>query len=164
MMSQEELDFKQLEPSRFGSIDPAPAGNEKSISDLSSTLCDEDERMFIRMRALFSLRNIEGEDAVDGLIDGFSSSSALLKHKITYVLGQMQNPHAVPALIDRLSDIEEDAIVRHEAAEALGAIGDQKARPALEEFESDPSIVVSQSCEVALDLLNWITSESFEYE
>ena len=32
----------------------------------------------------------------------------------------MQDSYAVDALISRLSDVSEDAIVRHEAAEALG--------------------------------------------
>ena len=45
-------------------------------------------------------------------------------------------------------------MVRHEAAEALGAIGDRSARPVLEKFLSDPLPEVSESCEVALDLLS----------
>ena len=45
-------------------------------------------------------------------------------------------------------------MVRHEAAEALGAIGDRAARPVLEEFLLDELPEVSESCEVALDLLD----------
>ena len=79
------------------------------------------------MRALFALRNIGGNDSVEALAAAFSSSSALLKHEIAYVMGQMQDSAAVPHLIDRLEDFEEDVMVRHEAAEALGAIGDRTA-------------------------------------
>jgi deoxyhypusine monooxygenase len=104
-----------------------------------------------------------GAEAIDALIAGFSSSSVLLKHEIAYVLGQMQDSHAVDALITRLSDNSEDSIVRHEAAEALGAIGDMRCMPCLMQFVNDESIVVSQSCEVAIDLLNWVNSDSFEY-
>ena len=37
----------------------------------------------------------------------------------------MQDDNAVPHLISRLEDLEEDVMVRHEAAEALGAIGNR---------------------------------------
>ena len=75
----------------------------------------------------------------------------------------MQDPYAVDALIDRLSDLDEDVMVRHEAAEALGAIGDLRSMSVLEEFIDDESIVVSESCEVAIDLLNWVNSNRLDY-
>ena len=90
--------------SEFGSVDPAPASDNKAVANLRKTLCDEQERMFQRMRALFALRNIGGRDAVESLAAAFDSSSALLKHEIAYVLGQMQDDHAVPHLISRLED------------------------------------------------------------
>ena len=58
-------------------------------------LCDEEEKMFQRMRALFALRNIGGKDSVDALAAAYESRSALLKHEIAYVMGQMQDSHAV---------------------------------------------------------------------
>ena len=119
--------------------------------------------MFVRMRALFTLRNIGGTEAIDGLVFGFSSSLELLKHEIAYVLGQMQDSYAADALISRLSDVSEDAIVRHEAAEALGAIGDLRCMSTMNKFVEDESVIVSQSCEVAIDLLNWVNSDIFEY-
>ncbi len=158
-----DINRKRPVPSSFGSVDPAPASIELSTEKSRHLLCDESERMFIRMRALFSLRNIGGPEAIDGLVAGFSSSSALLKHEIAYVLGQMQDSYAVDALISRLSDVDEDDIVRHEAAEALGAIGDIRCIPTLMKFLEDESNVVSQSCEVAIDLLNWVNSDTLEY-
>ena len=110
--------------------------------------------MFLRMRALFSLRNNRSPEAVDALCAAFSSNSALLRHELAYVLGQMQSPLAVPTLISILSDSREHVMVRHEAAEALGAIGDRSARPVLQEFLQDELPEVSESCEVALDLLD----------
>ncbi len=149
--------------SPFDSVDPAPPSPVREVGELRSTLCDESAKMFERMRALFALRNIGGNDAVDALAAAFDSNSALLKHEIAYVLGQMQNNHAVPTLIDRLEDQGEDLMVRHEAAEALGAIGDRTAIETLSKFVNDTEPVISESCEVALDLLEWVQSREFEY-
>ncbi len=155
--------MERPERSEFDSVDPAPPSDEKNIQTLRESLCDEQERMFLRMRALFSLRNIGGKNAVDALAAAFLSDSALLKHEIAYVMGQMQDSSAVPHLIDRLSDMEEDVMVRHEAAEALGAIGDRVAMATLEEFVNDESIVVAESCEVAIDLLEYVSSKRLDY-
>ena len=149
--------------SEFGSVDPAPASDGLVLGKLRASLCDEDERMFHRMRALFALRNIGGKDSVDALAAAFDSSSALLKHEIAYVLGQMQDDHAVPHLINRLEDLGEDVMVRHEAAEALGAIGNRVAMSTLEKFAEDDEIVVAESCEVAIDLMNWVSSDRLDY-
>lgn len=152
------------EISEFDSVDPAPASETLSVPSLRSTICDEGERMFQRMRALFALRNIGGVDAIEALAAAYSSKSALLKHEIAYVMGQMQDPAAVPHLINRLEDRGEDLMVRHEAAEALGAIGDRTALATLEKFVDDPEPVVAESCEVAMDLLEYVASKSLDYE
>ena len=149
--------------SEFGSVDPAPASDGLAVEKLRASLCNEEERMFQRMRALFALRNIGGKDSVDALAAAFDSSSALLKHEIAYVLGQMQDDHAVPHLINRLEDLGEDVMVRHEAAEALGAIGNRVAMSTLEKFAEDDEIVVAESCEVAIDLMNWVSSDRLDY-
>jgi len=151
------------EVSEFESVDPAPASREGDVPRLRSSICDEEERMFQRMRALFALRNIGGGDSIEALAAAFTSKSALLKHEIAYVMGQMQDSRAVPHLIDRLRDMDEDVMVRHEAAEALGAIGDRTALGVLEEFKDDQDIVVAESCEVALDLLEWVSSKKLNY-
>ena len=157
------MESRQPDTSEFGSVDPAPPSELVSIGSLRETLCNEEERMFLRMRALFALRNIGGNEAIDSLAAAFNSASALLKHEIAYVMGQMQNSHAVHHLIERLEDKDEDVMVRHEAAEALGAIGDRTALETLEMFRYDTEIVVAESCEVAIDLLEWISGERFDY-
>ncbi len=151
------------ERSEFDSVDPAPPSSERSVAELRTILCNENEKMFQRMRALFALRNIGGTDSVDALAAAYDSKSALLKHEIAYVMGQMQDPHAVPHLIERLEDGEEDVMVRHEAAEALGAIGDRTALDVLERFVDDDEVVIAESCEVALDLLEWVASKRLDY-
>ena len=150
------------EVSEFGSVDPAPPSESSDIQTLRDTLCSEDAKMFLRMRALFALRNFGGPEAVHALASAFESESALLKHEIAYVLGQMQNDAAVPFLIERLEDLGEDVMVRHEAAEALGAIGNRGALATLEKFIGDEEIDVSESCEVAIDLLNWVSRSNIE--
>ena len=147
------------EVSEFGSVDPAPASDGGKVSEWRMLICNEEERMFTRMRALFALRNFGGSEAIDALAAAFSSESALLKHEIAYVMGQMQDPYAVPSLIDRLSDHDEDLMVRHEAAEALGAIGDRAAIDTLTAYKDDPEPVISESWEVAIGLLKWVESK-----
>ena len=142
------------EVSEFGSVDPAPPSDEKDVEYLKQVLNDETERMFVRMRSVFALRNVGGKEAVEALCSGFSSASALLRHELAYVLGQMQDARALPALNRRLEDLGEHVMVRHEAAEAMGAIGNRNSREILNRFLNDPLIEVAESCEVALDLLN----------
>ncbi|KAF9588053.1 hypothetical protein IFM89_007294 [Coptis chinensis] len=51
-------------------------------------------------------------------------------------------------------------MVRHEAAEALGSIADSQSVELLEEFAKDVEPIVSQSCEVALSMLEFENLES----
>jgi deoxyhypusine monooxygenase len=155
-------DVRVPQVSQYGSVDPAPPSPSASLSELTNRLCDENLPMFQRMRAVFSLRNERSNEACLALCEGFSSKSALLRHEIAYVLGQMQNSAALPSLIERLEDDQEHVMVRHEAAEAMGAIGDRTVLPILKKFSLDPLPEVSESCIVALDLLAWVDGAEFE--
>jgi HEAT repeat protein len=68
---------------------------------------------------------------------GLADDSALLRHEICYVLGQLRKAKAIPVLVNLL-EVDRDVMVRHEAAEALGAIAD----PALLEKEQLDHIVM----------------------
>ena len=105
------------------------------------------------MRAVFSLRNINSPESVEIQGVAFAAESALLRHEVAYVMGQMQNIAALPHLISRLEDHNEHVMVRHEAAEALGAIGEQSIKGILQHYTSDNSVEVSEPCIVALQLL-----------
>ena len=155
------LDTKSSKPdvSEYGSVDPAPPSKVQNIAKLESILVDESMRMFERMRVVFTLRNINSSESIDALSKGFKSGSALLRHEIAYVMGQMQNNHALPILENVLSDEDEHVMVRHEAAEALGAIGDIRAKNTLEMYLEHNLPEISESCEVALDLLAHHNSE-----
>ena len=52
-------------------------------------------------------------------------------------------------------------MVRHEAAEAMGAIGDMSVKYILEKHITDSNPEVSESCEVALDLLAWCNTDEW---
>ena len=87
------------EVSEYGSVDPAPASKSMDIGHMKSILFDDSARMFERMRVVFKFRNIRTVDSCLALCEAFSTDSALLRHELAYVLGQMQMDEALPALI-----------------------------------------------------------------
>lgn len=153
----------QEDSSPYTSIDPAPPAPTKSASELRDVLLNESLSLFDRYRAMFTLRNLGTEEAALALADGLRCSSALFRHEIGYVLGQLQHPAVVPALCAALERPGENAMVRHEAAEALGSIGRQECVSVLQRYQGDEERVVKESCEVALDMLQYENSEQFQY-
>ncbi|KAJ7505200.1 armadillo-type protein [Mycena galericulata] len=162
----------------YASIDPAPptsgllAGTPKpediskaGILSLKEKLLDTRLSLFERYRAMFALRNIGTPAAVDALAAGFSDDSALFKHEIAFVFGQLLSAHSVPALLQVLQNSQESEMVRHEAAEALGGIGTPEVLPHLKEWmaREDAPLVVRQSCEVAIDMWEHENSDEFQY-
>lgn len=127
---------------------------------------------------MFALRDYGGaqRDAVRALADGFGDSSALFRHEIAYIFGQLSSPHSIPSLLRVLRDDAEEEMVRHEAAEALGGIAsdgaDEDIDPAddklpeggvltiLREWavKSDAPQVVRESCQVAIDMWEYENS------
>ena len=69
----------------------------------------------------------------------------------------------MPALVVCLRDTEEMAMVRHEAAEALGSIGVEEGEEILREFEADAERIVRESCVVARDMWEFERSGELEY-
>ena len=68
-------------------------------------------------------------------------------------MGQIRDRSACPVLTAVLSDERDDAMVRHEAAEALGAIGDAGAVCVLEKYARDPVPEVADTCKISLELI-----------
>lgn len=64
---------------------------------------------------------------------------------------------AVPFLRRVLEDLEEDPMCRHEAAEALGALGDEGSLEILRRMRDDTgeSKVVRETCEIAVERIEW---------
>ena len=142
----------------YSSVDPAPphpSHADLPWKDLGDILCDSDQPLFERYRAMFSLRNRGGKDAVLQLCRALVEdiSSALLRHEVAYVLGQLQHPASVEALEESLRREDEHQMVRHESAEALGAIDGrwEDVERILSEFLEDKNDAVRESCLVALD-------------
>ncbi|KAF8574314.1 ARM repeat-containing protein [Ramaria rubella] len=125
-----------------------------------------------RFRALFTLKSFGksvavveddvpvSDAAIRIIAQGFSDSSALLKHELAYVLGQMGNLHAVPVLEQVLGDMQQDSMVRHEAAEALGALSSTNSEPVLRRYLNDEERCVRETCEIALARIEWAKTQS----
>jgi len=151
------------EGSAFASIDPAPPSSKTNVEYLKKRLLDPSLSMFKRYKAMFALRELGTKEAVLALTEGFNDSSALFRHELAYVLGQVQHQAAVPKLSQVLSNTGEHGMVRHEAAEALGAIASEETQPLLQHFLKDEKAVVRESCIVALDICDYVQSDDFEY-
>ncbi|KAI6114434.1 Deoxyhypusine hydroxylase [Pisolithus sp. B1] len=133
----------------YTSVDPAPPSSKL----LSGAPRSED----LDDATIHTLRN--------ALAAGFSDDSALFKHEIAFVFGQLLSPHAVPALLKVLEDTSESDMVRHEAAEALGGIATPEVLPHLKEWmtREDAPTVVRESCQVAIDMWEYENSDQFQY-
>jgi deoxyhypusine monooxygenase len=145
--------------------DPAPPFNFKqeaysSVEKIKTILHNESESLFNRYRALFTLREFDNEEAVQALCDCFNKNlktrfSPLFKHEVSFILGQMceKAKSALEFLELVLKDEEEDPIVRHETALTLGEI--TKSKTLLEEYTKHKNQLISESCEIALDFVDY---------
>lgn len=161
--------------SDFASIDPAPpmpGQNETpSIPELKATLLDISLPLFKRYRAMFALRDLASPPdlptavpAVQALAAGLKDPSALFRHEIAFVFGQLSHPASISSLVVALSDVKEASMVRHEAAEALGSLGDEEGvEDVLKRFLDDPEQVVRDSIIVALDMAEFERNGEMEY-
>lgn len=99
---------------------------------------------------MFTLRNLGAAEVLAECL-AKDTTSAVLRHELAFVLGQMENDVAVSALVKNLADLAEHPMVRHESAIALGTIGGDVAKQGLTEFVGDTDEMVADSCRVALD-------------
>jgi len=158
--------------SDFASIDPAPPSEQsESIENLQKSLLDTKLPLFLRYRAMFSLRDLASPPdlptaipAVHALAKGFADPSALFRHEIAFVFGQLSHPASIPALTAALGNLEEASMVRHEAAEALGSLGEEDGvEDILKQFLNDKEQVVRDSVIVALDMAEFEKTGEVEY-
>ncbi|XP_055636875.1 deoxyhypusine hydroxylase [Toxorhynchites rutilus septentrionalis] len=160
-LRNKEKEFIDNNP--YASVDPTPPAMTTDVTELQNTLMDETETLFNRYRAMFSLRNLRTEESVLALATGLKGQSALFRHEVAFVLGQLQEPCSVPFLAENLQDVGENEMVRHECAEALGAIATEECTRILNEYLKDDKRVVKESCEVALDMCEYENSPEFQY-
>ncbi|KAI9580872.1 hypothetical protein GQX74_013420 [Glossina fuscipes] len=149
----------------YASVDPSPPiDNYKSLEELKSVYLDTKRSLFDRYRAMFSLRNERSKESVLALAEGLKDSSALFRsHEVAFVLGQLQDPCSIKYLKTNLEDPLENEMVRHECAEALGAIATEECIDILNRYASDDKRVVKESCEIALDMCEYENSPEFQY-
>jgi deoxyhypusine monooxygenase len=120
---------------------------------------------------MFALRDLSSPPdlptavpAVQALARGFTDPSALFRHEIAFVFGQLSHPASIPSLTEALSNTNEASMVRHEAAEALGSLGDEDGvEDTLRKFLNDPEQVVRDSVVVALDMAEFEKNGEMEY-
>lgn len=137
--------------------------NPAQMAALRATLLDTagTTPLHERFRALFMLKAVGGDEVVNIISEGLADPSALLKHELAYVLGQMGNPKAIPTLENVLNNPtgEHCSMVRHEAAEALGALSSESSLPLLRKYLKDDSREVRETCEVAIGKIEWDHSD-----
>ncbi|KAK4693247.1 deoxyhypusine monooxygenase, partial [Lecanoromycetidae sp. Uapishka_2] len=167
--------LERIRNSNFTSIDPAPPlaqeTHQHSIPELQAKLLDTRLPLFDRYRAMFALRDLSSPPdlptavpAVKALASGFADPSALFRHEIAFVFGQLSHPASIPSLVETLGNSKEESMVRHEAAEALGSLGDEEGvEDILKGFLDDPEQVVRESVLVALDMAEFEKNGEMEY-
>ena len=144
---------------------------QSSVAELEKALMDTTNQLFLRYRAMFALRDLASPPdlptavpAVLALAKGLADESALFRHEIAFVFGQLSHPASIPALTAALSNLEEASMVRHEAAEALGSLGEEEGvEETLLKFLHDKEKVVRESVIVALDMAEYEKSAETEY-
>jgi deoxyhypusine monooxygenase len=144
---------------------------QQTVEELEKALMDTESPLFVRYRAMFALRDLASPPdlptavpAVHALAKGFADDSALFRHEIAFVFGQLSHPASIPALTAALSNLGEASMVRHEAAEALGSLGEEEGvEETLKKFLHDKEKVVRESVIVALDMAEYEKSDDAEY-
>jgi deoxyhypusine monooxygenase len=151
----------------FESIDPAPSTKKPSkeeVAAISALLLDPSLPLFDRYKAMFSLRNNGSKAAVVALCKGLLDPSPLFRHEVAYVLGQLSHAASVEALKVAVLNPEEHEMVRHEAAEALGAIGTMECVEFLRNYLDNDTNMLKESCQVALDVVDYWNKEDMKNE
>jgi len=119
-----------------------------TFGEICAALKDPTRSIEDRYRALFFAKSSK-ESMCEVLLQALDiQTSILLRHEIAYVLGQIGDQKAVARLRTILLDETEDEIVRHEAAEALGAL-----RVHCSDIErlQDANTPIGQTCIIALE-------------
>jgi deoxyhypusine monooxygenase len=145
--------------------DDKSEADDSVIASLRTILTSETQPLARRFRALFSLKHLASANpptdqtlpAIEAIAAALTSPSALLKHELAYCLGQTRNHAAVTHLQNVLKDVQEDPMCRHEAAEALGALGDESSLQLLKDCrdKEGEEIVVKETCEIAVERIEW---------
>jgi deoxyhypusine monooxygenase len=96
------------------------------LTELSSVLQDPKASLDSRFRCLFALKGVasaspdQTKEVIGIIAKAFENNdSALLKHELAYVLGQIQSEDAIGCLEEVLKTESEHPMVRHEVSRSL---------------------------------------------
>ena len=103
----------------------------------------------LRASALCAMGRTCNSDWLSILLQELSSPSAQLRFEAARACAELEADDAVPRLIELTRD--DDAQVRLVAVEALGRIGGNEAKQALQECRDSPDDAMSEAAEDALD-------------
>lgn len=135
----------------------------RTIEELDEILCNPEETIQKRFRAMFEVRGLQNPKAVETMIKCFNlePKSDLLRHEVAYCLGQMntrkENCDIIEPFLQKvLEERKHSSIVIHETVEALGNLSPDNTREILAKFDEEKDdMIVKETCELALDLTNW---------
>ncbi|KAK6588297.1 4xEZ_heat domain protein [Cryptosporidium xiaoi] len=152
-VSKNELTPKLMLPGC--AIKPVDGGEYQSFNIYSKEkirdiLLNREADISSKIRCLFFGRFHGDEESSEILIKSLSySDSVLYRHEVLYVLGQMGLKSPLDHLYNILGDINEHPMVRHEAGEAIAAIGDISSIDIIEKYLNDDSPAVRETCYLA---------------
>lgn len=160
-LDKNRLFYKTNDPAPpFNFLSQEPNNKFKDIEYIREILHDESAPIYDRYRALFTLREFNNEKAVEILCECFDKKykgkfTPLFRHEISFILGQMCTvaKKALNMLEVVLQDEEEDPIVRHETALALGEI--TQSKDLLLKYSKHDNQLIRESCEIALDFVDY---------
>ena len=160
-LNKDKLFYKTNDPAApFNFLSEKKENLYKDIEYIKKILHDENETIYNRYRALFTLREFNSERAVQIMCECFDKQysgkfSPLFKHEVSFILGQMCGvaKKALNMLEIVLQDEQEDPIVRHETALALGEI--TKSKELLIKYSKHENQLIRESCEIALDFVDY---------
>ncbi|ORM39423.1 Deoxyhypusine hydroxylase [Babesia sp. Xinjiang] len=135
--------------------------SKPSAELLSIILLSDGVKLSLQLRSLYFCRDLSSSQCAEILKRALNVHyDAFLRHEIAYVLGQASCKEASDVLIALLENENEDPMVRHEAGEALAAIGGKDFIEVIEKYKDDKCVVVRDTCRLALhSLLNDGTSD-----
>ena len=97
--------------------------------------------------------NDGSDESVDALLWAlFNDPSPIVRHECAFALGETAASRVVPELI-RCMQSDSNIFVIHEAALALGTLGDLRAEEPLRALLSHPNPDIVESAEIALERL-----------
>ncbi|ORE00490.1 DOHH [Hepatospora eriocheir] len=141
-----ELDTKQVND-EFSVRSPAFI-TKKSFIESKSMFFKGD--LWEKYTALLRLRDLNTEESYEVIKKGFEDKSALFRHEVAFVMGQLNNPTFIKTLESVLNNPKEEDVVRHEAAASLGCINTEESKKILMKNLNNPIRIVRESIECAI--------------